>query len=116
VYETTFQAGGRMNSAWVVDGAEDYTGFVETGAQVFSVDGLCIQAAIDGAGLRQQVILPWWQSRSAGVWNGRELILRRQWDLKSRAWQDFVRDTWKYGTSLYRLRRLLKDKLPRFSS
>jgi glycine/D-amino acid oxidase-like deaminating enzyme len=114
VYETTFQAGGRMNSTWVDDGAEGYTGFVETGAQVFSVDDLCIQAAIDGAGLRQQVILPWWQSRSAGVWNGRELILRRHWDLKSRTWQDFVRDTWKYGTSPYRLRRLLKDKLPRF--
>jgi len=58
VYETTFKAGGRMNSTWVDDGAEGYTGFVETGAQVFSVDDLCIQAAIDGAGLRQQVILP----------------------------------------------------------
>jgi glycine/D-amino acid oxidase-like deaminating enzyme len=114
VYETTFQAGGRMNSTWVDDGAEGYTGFVETGAQVFSADDLCIQAAIDGAGLRRQVILPWWQSRSAGVWNGRELILRRHWDLKSRTWQDFVRDTWKYGTSPYRLRKLLEDKLPRF--
>jgi hypothetical protein len=114
VYETTFQAGGRINSTWVDDGAEGYTGFVDTGAQVFSADDLCIQAAIDGAGLRRQVILPWWQSRSAGVWNGRELILRRHWDLKSRTWQDFVRDTWKYGTSPYGLRRLLKDKLPRF--
>jgi hypothetical protein len=114
VYETNFQAGGRINSTWVDDGAEGYTGFVETGAQVFSADDVCIQAAIDGTGLRRKVILPWWQSRSAGVWNGRELILRRHWDLKSRTWQDFARDTWKYRTSPHRLRKLLKDKLPRF--
>jgi glycine/D-amino acid oxidase-like deaminating enzyme len=114
VYETNFQAGGRMNSTWVDNGAESYTGFVETGAQVFSTDDLCIQDAVDGAGLRQQVKLPWWQSRSTGVWNGRELILRRHWDLKSRTWQDFLRDTWRYGSSPYRFRRLLEDKLPQF--
>jgi hypothetical protein len=114
VYETAFQAGGRINSTWVDDGANGYTGLVETGAQVFSADDVCIQSAIDEVGLRRKIIIPWSLRRSAGVWNGREFILRRHWDLKSRTWLEFAGDTWRYGTSPRQLRRLLKDKLPRF--
>jgi glycine/D-amino acid oxidase-like deaminating enzyme len=114
VHETASQVGGRINSTWIDDGAKSYAGFVDTETQVFSADDVCIQAAIDEAGLRRKVIEPWHPKRSAAVWGGRELILRRHGDLKSRTWQDFAQDAWKYWTSPRQLRTLLKDKLPQF--
>jgi hypothetical protein len=56
VYETAFQVKGRINSTWFDDRVNGYTEVVETGARVFSANDLRIQAAIDRAGLKREVI------------------------------------------------------------
>ena len=114
VYEASAQVGGRINSTFVDNKANGYAGFVEIGARTFSIDDLCIQVAIDEAGLRRKIESSPFPKTSVGVWNGNEWILRREQDLKSRTWKDFARDTWKYGTSPRNLQRLIEDKLPQY--
>jgi prenylcysteine oxidase/farnesylcysteine lyase len=76
-----------------------------------------MQAAMDEAGLKRKVVenvRPGMTPTSVGVWNGRDLVLRREHDLKSRTWKEFARDTWKYKTSPRDLQILVQEKLPKY--
>lgn len=114
IYEAASQVGGRINSTAIDNRANHYTGFVDTGASVFSADDLCLQAAIDDTGLRRKVVGVPYLKTTVGVWDGQTFILRRSRDLKSRTKIDYVRDALKYGLSARKLQILLKNKLSRF--
>ncbi|KAF8847992.1 hypothetical protein BDZ45DRAFT_681518 [Acephala macrosclerotiorum] len=117
IYEMNSQVGGRTNSTFIDNKANGFRGSVETGAQTLLADDICVQVAIDGVGLKRKVVenvRPGMKPTSVGVWNGRDLVLRREHDLKSRTWKEFARDTWKYKTAPRDLQKLVQEKLPKY--
>ncbi|KAF2182408.1 hypothetical protein K469DRAFT_690872 [Zopfia rhizophila CBS 207.26] len=95
VFEASSQVGGLINSTGFDGEANAYSGFVEIGTSVFGADDLCLQAAIDDAGLRWKVVELPYPRTTAGVWGGDKFMLRRSRDLKSRTKTDYVRDVLK---------------------
>jgi Prenylcysteine lyase/NAD(P)-binding Rossmann-like domain len=111
VYEAASQAGGRIKSARVYDGAYG-SQHAETGAHTFYSDDWCLQSAIDEVGLRQKLEPHYPVQKTVGVWDGQNFILRRESDLKSSTWRDLARSIWRYGLSPRRLRDLVAAKHP----
>lgn len=123
VFEQSSQIGGYINSTlFDNDNHTNYAAFLETGASVFWQDDFCMQTAVDNVGLRQSVTeMPGRRNFrqnsdvDVGVWEFGRVHTRRVKYLKPRSKSEIWEDLWRYGMSLFKLGKIIQNKLSSFN-
>lgn len=108
VFEAESRVGGRIKSVLTYDGTNGAE-FAEVGAPYFFEDDECIMNAVKHAGLQDALDNGWYGRRGngrVGVWDGRQLILRKETDFGATDWKDELKLFFQYGRSPRRMREL----------
>lgn len=121
VFEADSRVGGRVKSVIAWDGAHDPE-HVEAGASYFYDDDECIINAVNEAGLHRSLNNLEYKRKGdeeVGVWDGKELTLRKNSEFFPKDWKDEWKLFFHHGTSPRKVRELGEDgraRLQRFYS